>query len=150
MKNIIWPIVAIVVLVISFYGGYSYRGEVVISNTDTIVKIRIDTLRLTQIKLVKEILVDSIAYKVPDTIKINDTLYLPRTQREYKEDEFRAWVSGYKPELDSIHVYPKTIEKTVTIQSKPRKWGIGVLGGYGVSNKGFTPVVGVGLYYRIF
>ena len=42
-----------------------------------------------------------------DTIIRNDTIYIPFIQKEYSTDNYHAWVSGYRPTLDSIVVYPK-------------------------------------------
>ena len=57
-------------------------------------------------------------------------------------------ISGYKPNLDYIEVYRRTeqIKKTVQL----RRFGIGLIGGYGVGRHGLSPYVGIGGYYRIW
>lgn len=57
-------------------------------------------------------------------VTVSDTLYmvLDREQRRYHGDRYDAWVSGYRPQLDSIWVYPETRYVTrETIFASPRK-----------------------------
>lgn len=79
--------------------------------TDTITKVQIDTL----IKYVPKYIVK----------KTTDTIYLPSNdkkqvaleieQRHYQEiNVFDAWISGYKPSLDSIKTYPRVEYRTIT------------------------------------
>lgn len=74
-------------------------------------------------------------------------------QKRYADSTYTAWVSGYKPSLDSIEVYRKTVvqRETITLRKKTPRWGLGITGGYGygTKNKGFEPFVGIGVYYRI-
>ena len=79
---------------------------------------------------------------------IHDTLVLPIIRKEYKNDIYHAWVSGYDAKLDSIHVFRETVIKTIHI--KPRKWSIGIQGGYGMTNKGLSPYIGIGVSYRLY
>ena len=73
--------------------------------------------------------VDSIPIIVEKPIYINsvdtlikiDTFYLPREQKFYKGEEYEAWVSGYRPELDSLRVFQKTTEITITPNLPPTK-----------------------------
>ena len=77
---------------------------------------------------------------------------LPITQKRYEDSTYTAWVSGYKPRLDSIYVYPRheTITITNTMRQKPRRWGLGVSAGYGYApGKGMVPWVGVGVNYTL-
>ena len=83
-----------------------------------------------------------------DTIR--DTLVLPITQTEYNNGLYHAWVSGYDAQLDSIHVFRETIKETKTKFVKPRKWSIGIQGGYGMTNKGLSPYIGIGVSYRLY
>jgi hypothetical protein len=40
--------------------------------------------------------------------------------------------------------------RSIDIIPEERRWGIGVMVGYGVTNKGLSPIVAGGIYYRIF
>lgn len=76
---------------------------------------------------------------------------IPITQKVYEADEYKAYVSGYEPSLDSIMVYPQTalINTIVRENRKPPRWHIGVTGGYcyGLDSRRFEPYIGVGITY---
>ncbi|MFR1988145.1 MAG: DUF6808 domain-containing protein, partial [Prevotellamassilia sp.] len=74
------------------------------------------------------------------------------TQQVYRDTTYTAWVSGYRPQLDSIEVYPRTliVRQTAPPAAKPRRWSVGVQGGYGLTPKGLQPYVGVGLSVKLF
>ena len=76
---------------------------------------------------------------------------IPIIQKRYDGDDYRAYVSGYEPNLDSIFVFPKTT--VIHERSKPpNKWHIGITGGYGYGfkSKQAEPYIGVGLTYSLF
>lgn len=79
---------------------------------------------------------------------IHEPIYVPVpiSQKEYQTEDYHAWVSGYKPSLDSVWVYPEKI----IIREKSARWGIGVIAGYGIGRNGLSPYVGVGGYWRIW
>lgn len=63
-----------------------------------------------------------------DTVQVN----VPIERRVYAEDSvYRAVVSGWRPRLDSLTIYPTTTTVTVTntILSKPAKWSFGITAG---------------------
>lgn len=104
-------IVVIVVLVTLLFS--SKRQIKVVENrvTDTILKIRVDTLTRYVPKYV--------------TKKTTDTIYLQANyknevaieieQKHYSENGvYDAWISGYKPQLDSIKTYPRVEYRTIT------------------------------------
>ena len=128
--------------------------------------VRVDTLYLHDTlrveKPVPQIIrnIDTFLVRVTDTIRIKDTLYLnlPREQKIYREENFQAWISGYRPALDSIHIFRNThqVITSTTIHQKPtrpRRWGIGIQAGYGftLQQNAIQPVpyIGVGLSYTI-
>lgn len=86
-----------------------------------------------------------------DTIHVGDTV-VQREQAYYEDSLYRAWVSGYRPRLDSIEVFPKTVYQTVTndiyhtVKPKKKRWGIGLQAGYGYPG-GFY--VGCGVSYNL-
>lgn len=106
--------------------------------------VRYETVKLPA---VRDMVRDSPIYK--DTL-VHDSVnvILPITQKKYEDSTYTAWVSGFRPNLDSINIYRKTVYKTIT--EKPVRWGIGLVGGYGYGTKGTTPFIGVGIYYRLF
>lgn len=86
-----------------------------------------------------------------DTIRIGDTVVY-REQSYYEDSLYRAWVSGYRPRLDSLQVFPRTVTNTVTndvyhtIIPKRKRWGLGLQAGYGYPG-GFY--IGGGVSYNI-
>lgn len=135
----------------------SYKGH-----TGT-VPGRVDTLyvRDTAVEIRPvfdaEITVPDMAVVIEDSIIVKDDslLVLPMQQRHYKGDNYEAWVSGYRPRLDSVWVFPETrYITTENISVEPRKrWGIGIQAGYGVGvNSGQVtafPYIGVGISYNL-
>jgi len=143
------------IIVFAFFTGKRYAESNQHVLTDTIIVVKIDTIKIDKPVYITEKAIDTLFLVINDTIRINDTLYhtLPITQRMYEKDSlYKAWVSGYIPQLDSLLVFPKTITKTVTntVYKNSSKFGIGVTAGYGVSKTGFSPFVGIGVYYSIF
>ena len=83
----------------------------------------------------------------PDSVSVE----IPITQKVYETDRYRAVVSGYKPSLDDIYIYQPT--QIVQVKSKPKRWGVGIQVGYGVTLKQtpqFSPYVGVGVSHNLF
>jgi hypothetical protein len=118
-----------------------------------------DTIRLIKPipKIIKNI--DTIFVIIKDTIRLKDTVYLklPREQKIYQEENYRAWISGYRPELDSINIFRNTqqIITSTTIRSKQKshRWGIGIQAGYGITLQQNTikptQYIGIGVNYNL-
>ena len=76
---------------------------------------------------------------------------IPITQKRYDGDDYRAYVSGYEANLDSIFVFPKTTVIHERSYKPPNKWHIGITGGYGYGfkSKQAEPYIGIGITYSI-
>lgn len=119
------------------------------------VVVKRDTLRLNPIlREIHKVTHDTIKIVMNDTIVRRDTIYLEREQRVYEDKEYKAFVSGFQPRLDSIYVYPKTIYETkVSTRKEWRRCTYGVQVGVGVlmpfnSSPSFGGYVGVGIGYN--
>lgn len=148
-------ILLIACCIISFLGGYDYASKHcynvstvtdTILERDTIISVPDTVYRTVALgeKTVKVVIHDTL-FKT-DTVEIA----LPFVQREYRDSNYNAWVSGYEPALDSIQVFPRTmtVKERVTVKERSRRWG--VFGGVGISvSDRITPCVGVGIGYRI-
>lgn len=151
-----WQAILIILLTAAICSviGYGYGRRVTLGSTPVADTIRIrDTVRDSIPYPVIETVVQEIPELFPvyitlggDTIREPVYIPVPITQKEYSTDNYRAWVSGYKPSLDSVWVYPEKI----IIREKPRRWGIGVIAGYGIGQNGLSPYVGVGGYWRVW
>ena len=127
------------------------------------MKVKVDTLFVYDTifvakPVIKKVeIIDTLLLPVPitDTLMLHDTVlvHLPIEQCQYSDHRYTAWVSGYRPQLDSIRIYQQReyITKEVKVAIKPKRWGIGLQAGYGVSlHNGQVfpaPYIGVGLSY---
>lgn len=104
-------IVVIVVLVALLFS--SKRQIKVVENrvTDTILKVRIDTLTQYIPKYVTKKTTDTIYLQADE----KSEFALEIEQKHYQDDGvYDAWVSGYKTQLDSIKTYPRVEYRTIT------------------------------------
>ena len=116
--------------------------------TETKVKtvVKVDTL------LISAPMAPLLVFQLTDTIRIGDTVVY-REQAYYEDSLYRVWVSGYRPRLDSLMVFPKTVYQTVTndiyhtITPKKKRWGLGLQVGYGYPSGIY---VGGGISYNLF
>ena len=101
-----------------------------------------DTISVTEYKTIRDtIFVDKPKYYkevIRDTVPLNQFVrnedkYLVVTQKEYRDSNYVAWVSGVEPQLDSIMVFnnteyvfkTSTIETVKTIEDNTGKWFTG-------------------------
>ena len=88
-----------------------------------------------------------VAVRTVDTLR--DSVYIPVPipieRKEYRTDDYRAIVSGYRPRLDLMEVYRKT--RTVTVTKEPKRWGIGPTAGFGIPGGWY---VGIGVSYDLW
>lgn len=114
------------------------------TKVNTVVKV--DTL------LISAPMAPLLVFQLTDTIRIGDTV-VHREQAYYEDSLYRAWVSGYRPRLDSLQIFPKTVYQTVTndiyhtITPRKKRWGLGMQVGYGYPSGIYA---GVGVSYNIF
>lgn len=90
---------------------------------------------------------------IPDSAEVE----IPITQKVYENSLYRAYVSGYRPNLDSLIIFPPHDITTVTNgytypKSRQKRWGIGIHVGYGMTmsrTPQFTPYIGFGISYNL-
>lgn len=150
---------AVAVLLIaaaSFFGGRKYEKRFKAPyndfKRDTLVITRIDTINAFYPVEIERKVVDTLLVQVaPDTIRVRDTIYmqLPVEKVAYKDSNYFAVVSGYRPRLEQIEIYQRERIVTITERAPARRWGLGVTAGYGVYPGGVTPYVGVGVTYNL-
>ncbi len=157
-RTLITLLAALALIAAAFFIG---RWSKPVKHTETlipsepVVVTQWRTQRIERPRPIAERPVRKIYVPVADTITVHDTTYivLVRTQKEYRDSLYSAWVSGYLPELDSIHIYIPEKTVTVTLREKPKHWHLGVTAGYGATLQDKTvrlsPYVGVGVTYSI-
>lgn len=120
------------------------------------VKIERDTLIVTRIDTIVQVLPQAVKI-IRDTVKITDTILIAgqtffQEVKEYQDSTYYARISGINAFLEEIRVYPRITTKYITqteyVQEKPKKWGIGVQGGYTIGKDGFYPYLGIGISYN--
>ena len=99
---------------------------------DTVTEYKIvrDTTFVESPKVYKEIIRDTIQL---NSLLDNGSKHLVVSQKEYRDSDYVAWVSGIEPQLDSIMVFnnteyifkTSTIETVKTIEDKTGKCFIG-------------------------
>lgn len=150
VRGIMLLVLAVILLAVVYHCG-RVSVESQLPERDTIT----DT-----IKVVHPVAVDSVIVRhrvVPivrwsDSVSVRDSIVIrdsvavvPITQKIYGDSTYKAWVSGYGVNLDSIHVF----RPTITIKKPPNRWNIGAQLGVGLTPKGVQPYVGIGITYRI-
>ena len=104
-------IVVIVVLVTLLF---SFKRQIkVVENrvTDTILHLKIDTITQYVPRYVTKKTTDTIYLQANN----NNEVALEIEQKHYSENGiYDAWISGYKPQLDSIKTYPRVEYRTIT------------------------------------
>lgn len=159
-KNII--ILSVCLLIAGMVAGWFARkgvterhGLETVVELDTLV-IR-DTVRERYPVYVERTVTDTMLVTLTDTVRVSDTVYvrLPREQKRYADTNYVAWVSGYRPNLDSIEVYPVTryVTMEIILPGSAKRWGIGIQAGYGVGLNGGkvvgVPYIGIGISYDL-
>lgn len=99
--------------------------------------------------------VDTVYMQLPnDTVKV--PVLVPIERKVYETEEYRAVVSGFHPNLDSMEIFPQTRVITRTVETKTgakRRWfrfGIGVGVGYDPFKRSLHPTIQAGVYVPIF
>lgn len=152
MKSLPWILVCLLVCVIVWMCCNPHDPST--------VYVKGDTIR------VRDTIVDIVLMPVKETLKRTDTVYLPIivdtttdrtvegdsvpviipiTIKEYKTDNYRAIVSGYKPSLDFMEVYGE--KEIITLKPKHKRWGLALQAGYGYPGGLY---VGGGVSYNLF
>lgn len=125
-----------------------YNDTITVRDTITIY----DTIQYQQPSAKDSVVLryDTLFLTVTDT----DYVLLPIEQKIYKDSLYTAYISGYKPNLDSIFIYNRTqyITNTVTIKQRKKRWVLsaGINAGYNPFKNRFDTSVGVNIGYKLF
>lgn len=146
MKKYI-PYIVIAVLLVALILSLINRKEVTVEKltSDTVTIVKYDTIRHIKPVIVTEKIIDTIYVEVGT----DSVIKLPITQKYYSTDDYQAWVSGYKPNLDSIYTFNKVITKTITnTETKTiyaKNTDVFLRAGCNYIGKQFAPFVGASL-----
>lgn len=148
MKKLPWILVILlaVVCVVAWFRPHEPLSAEIRTETKVKTVVKVDTL------FISPPMAPLLVFRLTDTMRIGDTV-VHREQAYYEDSLYRAWVSGYRPRLDSLLIFPKTVYQTVTndvyhtIASKKKRWGLGLQAGYGYPGGVYA---GVGISYSFF
>lgn len=92
--------------------------------------------------------VDTLIASVETGNKDSVEVTIPITQKVYEDSTYRAYVSGFHPALDSIFILQRTEKIYIRSPTKPKRWGLGIQLGLGVTPARVEPYVGIGVSYN--
>lgn len=149
MKKYI-PYIIIAVLLVALGFSLTNRKEVVIERTtsDTVVIVKLDTVKVKIPTFIRETIVDTILIEKDE----KGSYLIPITQKYYKDESYEAWVSGYRPNLDSINTFSKTttqaVTNTTTREIYPKTTDYFIFAGSDYIKGKFTPNVGAAIKFK--
>lgn len=154
-------LLVLLICLAAFLGGFDLaksRYKEPEQRVDTLIVEKWDTLRVEKPTEIVRYVLRYDTIKTNDTIKIailsDSTALIPIERAIYKDStqnaKYEAFLSGFRPKLDSIYIECLQTEKIITIEKRQRRLGLGVQAGYGVAKDGFSPYFGVGVQYRIW
>lgn len=148
MKKLPWILVILlaVACVVAWFHPHEPLPAEIRTETKVNTVVKVDTL------LISAPMAPLLVFRLTDTMRIGDTVVY-REQAYYEDSLYRVWVSGYRPRLDSLQIFPKTVYQTVTndiyhtITPKKKRWGLGLQVGYGYPGGLY---LGVGMSYNLW
>mgnify|MGYP006907955004 CR=1 FL=1 len=87
--------------------------------------------------------------EMPESVPDSSEVVVPISSKVYETEDYRAVVSGFRPSLDTLLLFRPT--QIVRFREKPKRWGIGIQVGYGVTvgnTPQLAPYIGVGVSYN--
>lgn len=115
-----------------------------------------DTVRVEVPKVVTSYIVDTLTLEVLTVQHDTVVAMLPREEVTYQDSTYTAIVSGIRPKLEYLAIYPEV--KTITVTEryevpKATRWGLGLQAGWGgvlAGGKLATgPYLGVGISWNL-
>ena len=161
MKKMVYFVLALVIAAVGIAigsRGCSERGTVYADTFSDTLTVD-DTTRVITPEPRDSVVLRYEYVKLPiakpiDTVTGIDSVVaeLPIEQRHYSDTCYEAWVSGYKPTLDSLHIYTPTTtilhtRTVVDTKRRTRRWGISVGAGATLTPRGVEPGLFVGVTY---
>lgn len=94
---------------------------------------------------------DSVPIAVPkaqaDTVHDTLFVYLPQQEIVWTDSFCSVYAHGINPVIDSVAHFLPT--RTIISKANQKKWGIGIQAGFGASEDGLSPYIGIGVTYSL-
>ena len=109
MKKLPWILVILlaVACVVAWFHPHEPLPAEIRTETKVNTVVKVETL------LISPPMAPLLVFRLTDTMRIGDTVVY-REQAYYEDSLYRVWVSGYRPRLDSLQIFPRTVYRTVT------------------------------------
>lgn len=152
-------IVFIVLFVHFLFRGCPHDGDSTTADTLTVTHTEYHDTVIYQPVLTASTMTEKVVtvHYVTDTVRLPGdtiTMEVPVEQKRYDDSLYTAYVSGYRPQLDSIRLHlPSTITETTIIQRiAPPRLSIGLQtgAGYGIINHKPDIYLGIGAQWRLW
>ena len=147
MKTLPW--ILVVLLAIVAVAGWLRPRKTLTAEVERDTLIIRDTVRDSVPKpvLVRFDCWDTLRIPVHIIDTLRDSFYIPVPieRKEYRTEDYRAVVSGYRPRLESMDVFRRT--QAITVTAKPKRWGLGPQAGFGIPGGWY---VGIGISYDLW
>ena len=151
-------LIGLAIALFAYLGGYkvatNHFREHTKLVTDTLIVEHWDTVKIVEPTEVVRYVQRYDTIRLTDEPRIVITIDSTAVYQDSTESaQYTAYVSGFRAELDSIQINCKNTETIITntIEIKPRRFGVGLQLGIGVSPQGVAaPYVGVGVQYRLW
>lgn len=134
-------------LAVGLVAGFLCQRQSVVREKEYIFRTMHDTVTITR----------AVPVAIPETVRVETvrlvsdsgdsvSARVPITSVLYTGAGFRARVSGFRPQLDSL-VFERS---TVVVQQRPKRWALGVQAGLAATPKGVQPFIGIGITYKLY
>ena len=141
------------ILILAAFGlgcvaGYRTAPRVTIPGKVTVLT-RVDTLTVVRPVEVRRTRIAYAPVALPVAAAADSdsaTVLVPIESRVYEGADYRAYVSGFRPSLDSLKLLRQV--SVVTTAPRPSRWSVGLQAGYGITPRGFQPYIGLGVEFR--
>lgn len=151
MKNITAGI-----LILGAAFGSFWLGRSTARTEQVVYRERTDTVRIVtpEVMVIKDRGPVRARLHVADTAantkQDSATVEIPMQQAVYTGPDYTAYVSGFRPSLDSLVMTRHIREYTLPRSAGTKRWNVGIQAGYGVTPRGFQPYIGIGISFSIF
>ena len=152
-------IVLVILAALILYRGCLPHGESPTADTLTVTRTEYHDTVIYQPVLTASTMTEKVVtvHYVTDTVRLpGDTIMMsvPVEQKRYDDSLYTAYISGYRPQLDSIRLHlPTTItETTIRQRIAPPRLSIGIQtgAGYGIINRKPDIYLGIGAQWRLW
>lgn len=148
-------ITAAILILGSLFGAF-WLGRSTARTGQVVYRVRTDTVRI----VTPEVMVIKARGAVSATLHVADTtarttqdsamVEVPMQQAVYSGPDYTAYVSGFRPSLDSLVISRSIREYKLPRPAGKKRWNVGIQAGYGVTPRGFQPYIGIGVSFSIF